>query len=97
MTWRITLAETSDDLPVVTVIKAQAIWKRLPKAAQQAVEAAYPHAAVKGHAGTVSSLLRHGFVEWMDADPSDFAGWCLTDAAKAVARWNVPTKNGGTP
>ena len=32
MTWRIELSDTNDDIPVVTVIKAQAIWKRLSKA-----------------------------------------------------------------
>ena len=94
MTWRITLADTNDDLPLVTVIKAQAIWKRLSKAAQEVVLAAYPDGPVKGHRATHAALERHGFVAWSNA-----AQACvLSDAGKAVARWNVPaesTTNGG--
>lgn len=84
MTWRIELADTSDDMPLVTVIKAQAIWKRLSKAAQEAVEAAYPDGLVDAHVNTLASLETHGF---MHPDCR------LTDAGKEVARWNLP-KNG---
>lgn len=88
--WRIDLAPTAEGQPLfVDVLNAQAIWKCLSKPAQAAVEAAYPDGRVVGHAGTVSSLLRHGFVEWEDADPSSNTGWHLTDAGRAVAKWCV--------
>ena len=73
---------------MVTVIKAQAIWKRLSKAAQAAVEAAYPDGKVGGHRNTHAALERHGFVVW-----SNTAQACvLSEAGKQVARWNVPVK-----
>jgi hypothetical protein len=88
MTWRIELSDTNDDLPIVTVIKAQAIWKRLSKAAQEAVEAAYPDRPVKGHRNTRAALERHGWVVW-----SNTAQACvLSEAGRAVAKWNVQVK-----
>jgi hypothetical protein len=90
MTWRIELAATNDDVPVVTVIKAQAIWKRLSKTAQAAVVDAYPDGPIRSYAQTVSSLYRHGFIEWTDADPASRTGYYLTEAGKAVAKWCVP-------
>ena len=84
MTWRIELSDTNDDIPVVTVIKAQAIWKRLSKAAQEAVEAAYPDGWVVAHPATRNALVRHGFI--MRNGPT---GWGLTDAGRSVAKWCV--------
>ena len=95
MMWRIELADTNDDIPVVTVIKAQAIWKRLSKAAQQAVEAAYPDRHVKAHPNTLAALKGHGFT---DCGHHTQYATVLTEAGKAVARWNLPaesTTNGG--
>ena len=87
MTWRIELADTNDDIPVVTVIKAQAIWKRLSKAAQEAVEAAYPGGKVKAHPNTLAALKAHGFTEC--GYHTNYAT-ILTDAGQQVARWNLP-------
>lgn len=94
MTWRIELADTNDDLPIVTVIYAQAIWKRLSKAAQEAVEAAYPDHCLTAHRNTLAALRAHGFTE------CPFPAACkvpcprpvLTEAGKQVARWNVKVK-----
>lgn len=85
MNWRIELGDTDKEMPIITVIKAQAIWKRLSKPAQDAVEAAWTKSfLVYGHRNTLRSLHQHGFITY---DPR---GWgVLTEAGKAVARWNV--------
>lgn len=92
MTWRIELADTNDDMPLVTVIKAQAIWKRLSKAAQEAVEAAYPDGAVHASGNTLAALRRHGFIDC--GYHTNYAA-VLTDAAKAIAKWNVKAAPNG--
>jgi hypothetical protein len=95
MTWRIELADTNDDMPLVAVIKAQAIWKRLSKAAQEAVEAAYPDRTVKAHLNTLASLERHGFTVSPypdDGMPFPCGAPVLTEAGKAVAKWNCGGK-----
>jgi hypothetical protein len=83
MTWRIELKDTESAMPIITILQARAIWKRLSKPAQEAIEAAYEpnhQGIVDAHVNTLASLERHGFVH------SDCR---LTDAGRAVARWNV--------
>jgi len=84
MTWRIELSDTNEDLPLVAVIKAQAIWKRLTVIQRLAVAAAYPDASVIAGRKTLRCLYDRGFIE---------VGDVLTEAGKQVARWNLP-KNG---
>lgn len=92
MTWRIELADTNDDMPLVTVIKAQAIWKRLSKAAQEAVADAYPDGVVRGNPNTLASLSRHGFTH---CGAHSRYRLLLTDAARSVAKWNVKAAPNG--
>jgi hypothetical protein len=83
MNWRIELVESDGEMPIVTVLQAHRIWKRLSKAAQESVEAAYDpdhQGVVDAHGNTLASLERHGFIH------SDCR---LTDAGRAVARWCV--------
>jgi hypothetical protein len=84
MTWRIELSDTNDDIPVVTVIKAQAIWKRLTVSQRLAVEVAWNKSfLVYGNPRTLRSLHEHGLIT------HDERGWgVLTEAGKHVARWN---------
>jgi hypothetical protein len=86
--WKIGLTPaTTKGAPVILgPLTALMAWKRLSKPAREAVEAAYPDGAVKCHSLTRDSLTRHGFAAWDNAAQD----WLLTDAGKAVAKWNMP-------
>jgi hypothetical protein len=79
--WTIGLAEApGKHLLITDFLTARWAWKRLSKPARAAVEAAYPDGPVVGHPLTLNALERHGFMT---------GNVRLTDAGKAVARWNV--------
>lgn len=90
MTWKIELSDGSGPV-IADMLEAQQAWKRLSEPAREALEAAYPDGLIRGHFNTVDALYRHGFVEWKDA-PGRLTGYHLTDAGKAVARWNLGKK-----
>ena len=69
---------TTHDL-LISFLVARRYWRRLTKLQRAAVEHGYKHGLVDAHVSTMASLERHGF---MHPDCR------LTDAGKAVAKWN---------
>jgi hypothetical protein len=87
--WKIGIGP--EPVPLIAeVLNAQSIWRMLSKPARAAIEAATKeNILVYAHPLTIKSLERHGFVVGT-AYSSRTA--VLTDAGRAVAKWNVKAK-----